>query len=101
MIHGSVHSDVAAKAARTVKTMPTITLKNIPDALYLKLRMAAAARHRSLNSEVIACIERVLTPTHLDAVERLARARMVRGRIAHKTFKVADLGAATALVDRT
>jgi len=35
--------------------MPTtLTLKNIPDELYGRLKQAAEVHHRSLNSEVIA-----------------------------------------------
>lgn len=56
--------------------MPTIiTLKNIPDDLYRRLKETADAHHRSVNSEVIVCLERVLLPTRITADERLARAR--------------------------
>ena len=41
--------------------MPTtLTLKNIPDAVYAKLKSAAALHRRSLNSEAIVCLETVL-----------------------------------------
>ena len=40
--------------------MPTITVKNIPESLYENLRESAGANHRSINREVIACIERAL-----------------------------------------
>ncbi len=43
--------------------MPTtLTLKNIPDEVYERLKVAAAAHHRSLNGEAIVCLETVLLP---------------------------------------
>ena len=48
--------------------MPTsLTLKGIPDALYERLKVVAGAHHRSLNSEVIACIEAQLQPRRTSA----------------------------------
>lgn len=38
--------------------MATITLKNIPDRLYERLKYFAKLRHRSLNSEVIFILEK-------------------------------------------
>jgi antitoxin FitA len=39
-----------------VNTMTTITVKHIPDALYERLKLTAKTNHRSINSEIIACI---------------------------------------------
>jgi antitoxin FitA len=51
--------------------MPTaITLKNIPDDIYERLKLTAAAHHRSVNMEAIACLERVLMPTRASPQER-------------------------------
>jgi plasmid stability protein len=69
----------------------TITLKNIPDALYDSLKQAAEAHHRSINSEVITCLERVLLPSSAGQEERLARARQIRGSLGSKSFKAADI----------
>jgi plasmid stability protein len=38
--------------------MASITVKNIPSDLYEQLKESAVANHRSLNGEIIACIER-------------------------------------------
>jgi antitoxin FitA len=68
---------VAFRYARFI--MPAaITLKGIPDDLYDRLKRSAKAHHRSLNSEVIACLERQLAPQALSVEERLARARALR-----------------------
>lgn len=61
--------------------MAAITLKGIPDDLYERLKLAAKAHHRSLNSEVIACLERQLMPHVPSADERLARARKLRAAV--------------------
>lgn len=76
-------------------TMPAnITLKNIPDDLYLHLKKAADAHHRSINSEVIVCLERVLLPAHLTADERLARARQIRSDLKPGKFKADEIAEA-------
>lgn len=56
----------------------TITLKNIPNDLYRRLKEVAELHHRSLNMEVIACLEDTLLPTRMTADERIARIRRVR-----------------------
>jgi antitoxin FitA len=56
----------------------TITVKNIPDELYEDLKLSAGANHRSINREVIACIERVVRGQRTDPDAVLARARELR-----------------------
>jgi plasmid stability protein len=68
-----------------------LTLKNIPDTLYERLKAAAAAHRRSMNSEAIVCLEAVLMPTKLPANERLARARKLRSALAQRTFHADDI----------
>lgn len=62
--------------------MTTITVKNIPDDLYERLKQAARANHRSINSEIIACIERSVWPRPLDVETFLAEARLLREQTA-------------------
>jgi plasmid stability protein len=59
--------------------MTTITVKNIPPEIYEKLKQAAAANYRSINSEIIACIERVVVSRPLDPDALLVNARRLRG----------------------
>ncbi|MDJ0752357.1 MAG: Arc family DNA-binding protein [Ardenticatenaceae bacterium] len=40
--------------------MATLTIKNMPDELYEKLRASAAANRRSINNEVIFMLEQLL-----------------------------------------
>lgn len=72
----------------------TITLKNIPDEIYDSLKQAAETHHRSMNSEVIACLERVLLPSKAGHDEHLMRARQLRGALNPKKFKAADIAKA-------
>ncbi|MDQ2695196.1 MAG: Arc family DNA-binding protein [Pseudomonadota bacterium] len=69
----------------------TITLKNIPDDLYQRLKEAADAHHRSINSEVIVCLERLLMPARLTAEERLARARRLRSGLKQDQFEADEI----------
>jgi plasmid stability protein len=66
----------------------TITLKNIPDDIYAQLRQSADRHHRSLNSEVIACLERVLLAGAIEPTERLARIQRLRPRRAIKMSSI-------------
>lgn len=72
----------------------TITLKNIPDEIYCSLKAAAEAHHRSLNSEAIACLERVLMPTRISNETHLALAAQMRDELKGNTFSVNEIEAA-------
>lgn len=61
--------------------MASVTVKNIPEDLYEKIRLSAALHRRSINSELIHCIESILTPEKIDAPERIKRARWLRSSI--------------------
>lgn len=74
--------------------MAAITLKGIPDDLYERLKVAAKAHHRSLNSEVIACLERQLSPHATGTDERLARARKLRAAFASEQLDPQEIAEA-------
>ena len=74
--------------------MPTtITLKNIPDEVYRRLKAAAEAHRRSLNSEAIVCLENALVPSKVNPSERLARARELRAELKTAKFRARDIEA--------
>jgi len=60
------------------ETMATITVKNIPDNLYAQLKNVAEANRRSINSEVIICIERRLSSYKPNVDEVIQKARDLR-----------------------
>jgi len=74
--------------------MASVTIKNIPDELYEQLKESANAHHRSINSELIVCLERVLMPAKVSAAERLATAKELRDRVNVKRIDVSELDVA-------
>lgn len=71
----------------------SLTLKNIPDEVYERLKASAQAHRRSLNSEAIVCLESVLIPGRIPVSERLARARALRAALPEGPFRAADIDA--------
>ena len=58
--------------------MPSITVKNIPPELYEHLRQSAEANRRSINSEIIVCVERTLRSRRAEPKAIIAVARRLR-----------------------
>ncbi|WP_345536024.1 FitA-like ribbon-helix-helix domain-containing protein [Variovorax defluvii] len=74
--------------------MPTtLTLKNIPDAVYDRLKLSAEAHRRSMNSEAIVCLEAALRLDKVAPAERLARARQLRAVLPKSKFRARDIDA--------
>jgi plasmid stability protein len=73
--------------------VPALTLKNLPDDLHERLKERAALHHRSLNSEVIACLRVLVMAERVDPVLLLATARRIRagirGRLKESTLREA------------
>lgn len=67
--------------------MTNLTIKNIPDSVYRRLKARAERHHRSLNSEVIHCLEQATGGVPTDPDTLLARVRAVRerGRLPYRT----------------
>jgi len=58
--------------------MANLTIKNAPATLVRRLKRQAAVHRRSLNLEVIACLETATYAAPVDPEALLARARSVR-----------------------
>jgi len=71
----------------------TLTLKNVPDEVYRRLKAAAEAHRRSLNSEAIVCLESVLIPSRVAVADRLAAARAMRARLPKLVVRRRELDA--------
>lgn len=69
----------------------TLTLKNIPDEIYGRLKLSAKTHRRSMNSEVIVCLESVLLPSKIGPTERLVRARTLRNDLPQGKFNADDI----------
>ncbi len=58
--------------------MPNITVKSIPVELYDRLKLSAAENRRSINQEIIVCLERTLLASKPNPTAFLARADALR-----------------------
>ena len=76
--------------------MATLTIKSIPDPLYRRLKKRAAAHRRSLNSEVIVCLEQAMAGSVPDASATLAKADALRAKLRVPRLTEARLRAAKA-----
>ena len=60
--------------------MPTLTIKKVPEALCQKLRARAQRHHRSMNGEIIACLEQMLMPVPREAEALIREAEALNHR---------------------
>ena len=72
--------------------MATLTIKNVPDPLVRRLKNQAALHRRSLNLEVVPCLEAAAQAVPVDPEILLARVRAVRrsparGRLTDHTLR--------------
>ena len=74
--------------------MVTFTLKGIPTELYERLKARAAEHRRSVNSEILVCLEETLRGSRRDPKEILAVADRLHARIKMRPFTDAELRAA-------
>jgi len=63
--------------------MPNITVKNIPEHAYKRLKQAAAMHHRSINGEIINLIEKATLSQPFEIEQHLASAKRSRERTKH------------------
>ena len=74
--------------------MPAITIKNIPDELYQRLKQSAAAHRRSINREVLVCLERTLADKRADLGALLTRVDDLREKVSLPPLTEKNLRAA-------
>lgn len=71
--------------------MSAITLKHLPALLHRQLKERAARHHRSLNREILSCLEASIGSTAVDVEALIARARLLRqqvfGRLTDRTLR--------------
>ena len=68
--------------------MATVTVKNIPDDLYARLKEAAARNRRSINSEIIARIEGSLVSRRVPTEQIVGQARSFHASMNGREFQV-------------
>jgi len=71
--------------------MATITVKDIPDELYRRLKTAAASNRRSINREIISRIEQSLRSRRVTANEILARVRLLQANYGERAVSIGEI----------
>ncbi len=61
--------------------MQAITIKNIPDDIHHSLKTIAKINHRSLNNEIIHCLEKYTKTRQMDPDALIEKARNTRLKI--------------------
>ncbi|MCH7732747.1 MAG: Arc family DNA-binding protein [Candidatus Marinimicrobia bacterium] len=61
--------------------MSTLTIKNIPNELYERVKESAKQHRRSINSEVIVCLEHTFFSRRIDPDTFLARIHSLRQQV--------------------
>jgi len=74
--------------------MPAFTLKGIPNDLYDLLKQRAAENRRSINAEMLVCLEEALQGRPANPTEMLAKVDAVRKRVRMRPFTEASLDSA-------
>ncbi len=58
--------------------MVTVTIKNIPEQIYERIKAQARSNHRSINGEILSILEQAISLPPIDVKATLQRARKVR-----------------------
>jgi plasmid stability protein len=61
--------------------MGNITVRNIPDNLHKLLKKRTEISRRSMNSEIIACLEEALLPNKKEVEKFLKKSEQIRNRL--------------------
>lgn len=69
----------------------TITVKNIPEQIYERIKAQAKANHRSVNGEILSILEQAVSLPPIDVQATLERARKVRELTAKYTVTADEI----------
>jgi len=61
--------------------MNNITVRNIPERIHKKLKKRSQLSRRSINSEIIACLEEALLTNKLEVEQILAKSKEIRNSL--------------------
>ena len=70
--------------------MPSITIKGISPALHERLKGIARRHHRSLQNEIVACLERHAESLPRSKAELMAQASALRDRLPYVDHDLVD-----------
>jgi plasmid stability protein len=63
--------------------MVTVTIKNIPEQIYERIKAQAKNNHRSINGEILSILEQAMSLPPIDVKATLERTRKIRELTAH------------------
>ena len=63
--------------------MATVTIKNIPESVYERIKAQAKINHRSINGEILSILEQAISIPPIDVKATLERTRKIRELTAH------------------
>lgn len=72
-------------------TMVTVTIKNIPEEIYERVKNQAKINHRSINGEILSILEQAITIPPIDVQATIKRARKVRELTAQYTITADEI----------
>jgi hypothetical protein len=70
--------------------MPTLTLKKIPDELHARLKESAEKNRRSLNSEILARLERDIVAPRVDRAKLARELKEFTDRLPSVDHRIGD-----------
>jgi plasmid stability protein len=71
--------------------MVTVTIKNIPERIYERIKAQAKSNHRSINGEILSILEQAISLPPMDVQATLERARKVRELTANYTVTADEI----------
>jgi len=71
--------------------MVTITIKNISEQIYERIKTQAKVNHRSINGEILSILEQAVSLPPIDVQATLERARKVRELTANYTITADEI----------
>lgn len=71
--------------------MATLTIKNVPERIYERIKIQAKNNHRSINGEIIFLLEQALSISPIDVEATLKRARKIRELTAHYVISADEI----------
>jgi antitoxin FitA len=71
--------------------MVTVTIKNIPEQVYERIKAQAKNNHRSINGEILSILEQAISLPPIDVQATLERARKVRELTANYTVTADEI----------
>ncbi len=71
--------------------MVTVTIKNIPEEVYERIKTQSKVNHRSINGEILSILEQAISLPPIDVQATLERARKVRELTSHYTVTASEI----------